>query len=294
MSAHLNLIPEHPVLRAGALEDANDCGQICYEAFKAISTQHNFPPDFPEPALAIGLLSGLLTHEAFYAVVAEDAGRVVGSNFLDERNTIAGVGPITVDPQYQNRSIGHQLMQSVLKRAAEKKFEGVRLLQAAYHNRSLSLYTKLGFVAREPISVIQGTPPRLNLPGYQVRPANLEDIETCNRICVQVHGHDRSAELFDAIKQGTARVVEYRGVIVGYTTLVAFFGHSVATSNDALKTLIANAEEYPGPGFHVPTRNFELFRWCLEQGLRVVQPMTLMTTGRYQDPSGPYLPSIYY
>ena len=36
-------------------------------------------------------------------------------------------------------------MAAVLQRAAAKNFPGVRLVQAAYHNRSLSLYTKLGF-----------------------------------------------------------------------------------------------------------------------------------------------------
>jgi hypothetical protein len=44
----------------------------------------------------------------------------------------------------------------------------------------------------------------------------------------------------------------------------------------------------------VPTRNAALFRWCLESGLRVVQPMTLMTIGLYNEPAGAYLPSILY
>jgi len=44
----------------------------------------------------------------------------------------------------------------------------------------------------------------------------------------------------------------------------------------------------------VPTRNAALFRWCLEQGLRVVQPMTLMSMGLYNEPACGYLPSILY
>jgi hypothetical protein len=32
----------------------------------------------------------------------------------------------------------------------------------------------------------------------------------------------------------------------------------------------------------------------LEQGLRVVQPMTLMTMGLYNEPVGAYLPSVLY
>lgn len=35
-------------------------------------------------------------------------------------------------------------------------------------------------------------------------------------------------------------------------------------------------------------------RWCLEEGLRVVQPMALMTMGPYAEPKGAYLPSVLY
>jgi hypothetical protein len=41
-------------------------------------------------------------------------------------------------------------MQAVMTWATERKFAGVRLVQAAYHNRSLSLYARLGFVVRQP------------------------------------------------------------------------------------------------------------------------------------------------
>jgi predicted N-acetyltransferase YhbS len=118
------------VLRPGTAADAAACGNICYEAFKAICTTHNFPPDFPTPEVAKGLLSMFLAHRDFYSVVAESEGRIVGSNFLDERSIIAGVGPITVDPTGQNRGVGGRLMQDVLDRAAQQKAVGVRLLQS--------------------------------------------------------------------------------------------------------------------------------------------------------------------
>jgi predicted N-acetyltransferase YhbS len=281
-------------LRPGTAEDAAACGQICYDAFSAIAGKHNFPADFPSAEVASELLSGFLSHPGFYSVIAESAGRIAGSNFLDERNSIAGIGPITVDPHIQNQTIGRRLMEDVLERVADKRLPGARLLQAAYHGRSLALYSKLGFVVREPLSTLQGTPPKVSPPGHRVRPATLEDLPHCNRLCVRVHGHDRGGELSDAISQGTARVVEHEGRIVGYTTIIAFFGHSVGETNDAVKALIAAAEVYPGPGFHVPTRNAELFRWCLDNGLRVVQPMTLMSIGLYNEPAAAYLPSIFY
>ena len=84
-------------LRPGRPEDASACGTICYEAFRTISESHNFPPDFPSAEVATGLMSMLLSKPDVYSVIAEADGRVIGSNFLWE-DTIAGVGPITVDP----------------------------------------------------------------------------------------------------------------------------------------------------------------------------------------------------
>jgi len=282
------------VLRLGTPADAKACGSICYEAFKAIGMALNFPPDFPSPEVASGLASMLLAHPEFYSVVAESDGRVVGSNFLDERATIAGVGPITVDPVGQNLGVGGRLMQNVLDRAAGQRAAGVRLLQAGYHNRSLCLYTKLGFVTREPISVLQGKPLRQKFAGYDVRPASSADLAACNSICLQVHGFDRSGELRDAIEQKTASVVEHVGRITGYTTGIAFFGHSVAETNRDLMALIAAAPEFGGPGFLLPTRNHEAFKWCLDGGLKLVFQMTLMTIGLYNEPNGAYMPSVLF
>ena len=76
--------------------------------------------------------------------------------------------------------------------------------------------------------------------------------------------------------------------------MLGFFGHSVGESNDDLKALLGQASEYAGPGFLLPTRNGELFRWCLDNGLRVGQPMTLMTIGLYNEPPGAYLPAVLY
>jgi len=90
---------------------------------------------------------------------------------MDERSSIAGVGPITVDPTFQNRSIGRMLMQAVLDRAGQVGFAGVRLLQATFHNRSLSLYTKIGFDPRELMVVMHGRSIGAVIEGCTVRSA---------------------------------------------------------------------------------------------------------------------------
>jgi len=282
------------VLRAGKPDDAERCGWICYEAFKTIAEHHNFPKDFTAPEMGVGLVSMLLSRNDIYSVVAEIEGKIVGSNFMWEQNLVAGIGPITVDPEVQNATVGRRLMLDVLRHAEERGFASVRLVQAAYHNRSLSLYTKLGFDTREPLSLISGPALNWKNSSHTVRTATDSDREACNALYFRVHGHDRNSELVDAINQGTASVVEHDGRITGYTTAIGFLGHAVGESNEDLQALIGAATEFSGPGFLLPTRNSELFRWCLEKGLRVVQPMTLMSKGLYNEPRGAFLPSIIY
>jgi N-acetylglutamate synthase-like GNAT family acetyltransferase len=282
------------VLRRGRPEDAQRGGLICYEAFKVIAEEHNFPPDVPSADAASGLLSSLLARADIYSVVAEIDGRVVGTNFLWESSLIAGVGPITVDPKLQNGQVGKQLMNDVLQRAREQNFAGVRLVQAAYHNRSLSLYVKSGFVVREPVEVLQGQALGLQIKGFGVREATQSDLHACNTLCRNVHGHDRNQDLIDAIKQKTASVVDRDGRITGYATMIGYFGHAVCETNEDLKALIGAAPAIVGPGLLLPSRNAELFQWCLHRGLRVVQPMTLMSLGLYNEPAGAFLPSVIY
>lgn len=281
-------------LRRGNASDAAAIGNICYRAFKAIADKHNFRPDFPNPDIASGLHSTLIGHERFFDIVAEIDGKIAGSGFLDERNPISGVGPITVDPELQNDGAGRALMRGLMERSAESGFAGIRLVQVAYHCRSLALYLKLGFEARELLACLQGPAIGQSIPGLAVRTATAEDLPACNRLCFLVHGHDRGGEVADAIAQNAARVVERLGRIAGYATLIGFSGHAVAETTDDLKALIGAAESFSGPGVLVPTRNGELMRWCLARGLRITQTLTLMTMGLYNQPDGAWLPSVTY
>jgi GNAT superfamily N-acetyltransferase len=281
-------------LRRATPQDASACGQICYDAFAAIGTQHNFPPDIPTPDVATGFMSMMFSSLAFYCVVAELDGRVVGSNVLDERAIIAGIGPITVDPTVQNAGVGRRLMHDVLDRARQQKAAGVRLVQAAFHNRSLSLYASVGFDVREPLSCIQGTRRTRSVAGCAVRPATTADLDVCNALSARVHGFDRGAELAQAIERGTALVVERGGAISGYSSHLGFFGHTTCESNQDLQALLASVDSYGGPGVLLPSRNTAMLRWCLGQGLRVTQPMTLMSLGLYNQPRGAWLPSISF
>lgn len=281
-------------IRRAVDADWQECGRICYVAFATLATRHGFPPDFPSVRAAAEPIRTLINHPQIYGVVAERDGRIVGSSFLDERSMISAIGPVSVDPDDQDGGVGRALMIAMIDRAAERRAPGVRLVQISYHNRSLSLYAKLGFDVRATFAAMHGEPVRLAMPGYSVRAATTADEAACNALCVRVHGHDRAVELREAIVAGTARVVERLGRITGYTAGVMYFSHSVAETNDDLYALIGAAEDYGTPGFLVPLDNAELFRWCLLHGLRVFFVTNMMTTGIYQQPRGAYMPSVGY
>ncbi len=281
-------------IRPAIAADVLECGRICYDAFASIATQHGFPPDFASVDVATALVSGLIAHPGFFSVVAECDGQIVGSSYLDERSMIVGVGHVTVAPDMEDRHIGKALVNALLQRSGQRRVPGVRLLQATYHYRSMSLYAELGFDVREPFAAMQGDPLALRIPGYGVRAATAADVEVCNALCLCVHGHDRRGELFDSLTEGGARVVERGGRITGYTTGIGFYGHSVAETNDDLQALIGAAEAFPGPGFLVPMRNTELLRWCLARELRVFVVVNLMTIGLYSEPRGASLASTWY
>ena len=281
-------------IREAVDADWPEAGRICYEAFAAVADQHGFPHDFPTVEAAAEPIRWLINHPGIYGVVAEKDGRILGSSFLDERGTISAIGPVSVDPATQDHHVGRKLMEAMLGRAHARNAPGVRLVQIAYHNRSLSLYAKLGMEVRGSFAAMHGTPLRRVFPGYDVRPATPDDEYACNSLCVRVHGHARAGEVREAIEAGSARVVERLGRITGYTTTISYFAHSVAETNDDLRALICEAEDFGTPGFLVPLSNNDLFRWCLEQGLRIFFVTNMMTTGLYQEPEGAYMPSVGY
>jgi GNAT superfamily N-acetyltransferase len=281
-------------IREASDGDADQCGRIFYGAFRSIAVRHNLPVEPSSPEFTRFKVGEMMASPGFAALVAERDGEVVGSAFADERSPIVGIGPVTVDPATQDRGVGRALMEALLARETGRDAAGIRLVQTAYHYRSLALYAKLGFTVREPLSVIQGDPPRVSVPGLGVRAAEHDDIDACGRLCVRVHGHERRQELQDAITAGTAVVIERPARITGYATGLGYGWHAVAETNEDLIALLGAAEAYVGLGVLVPSRNAELLRWCLANGLRVVQQSTLMTIGLYNEPSGPWLPSILF
>ena len=282
-------------LREATPADAEACAQIVFDAFGAIHDHHRFERDFPVLEAAAQMMGAWIPHPSVWGVVAEKDGRIVGSNFLDERSPIRGVGPITVDPEGQNAGVGRRLMEAVIERG--EGAAGIRLLQDAFHMRSLCLYESLGFDVKEPVAVTAGKPRSGPVDGIDVRPLVEEDIEECGALCERVHGFPRTNELPDALHAMTPFVAVRDGRITAYSTSVSFWpmNHGVAETEDDMRALLLGAAAATGEplAFLVPLRS-PLFRWSLTEGLRLVKPMNVMAMGEYQEPRGSWFPSVLY
>jgi predicted N-acetyltransferase YhbS len=283
-------------IRPATPADAEACGRIIYEAFKGIAERHNFRPDFPSADAGTQLADLFIRDPAVFGVVAEGDGRVVGSNFLSEWDAVRGVGPITIDPSLQARGTGRRLMEAVIERG--RGAAGVRLVQDSFNAASLSLYASLGFEVREPLVLIEGRPAGKLPAGFEVRAMRDEDLGAVAELGRRAHGFGRTGELKSLAPALKPFVALRGGRVTAYTTAPNFWplNHAVAESDEDLRALLAGACAATGEPLSLllPTRRAALFRWFLSEGLRVVKPMTLMTTGEYAEPRASYLPSVLY
>jgi GNAT superfamily N-acetyltransferase len=272
-----------------------ELARICFDAFGAIHDHHRFQRDFPVVEAAEQIIGNWISHPSIWGVLAERDGTILGSNFLDERDPIRGVGPITVDPEGQNAGVGRLLMRAVIQRGSGAP--GIRLLQDAFHMRSLCLYQSLGFDVKEPVAVMTGGPRSGPVEGVEVRPLNEGDLDECGSLCQKVHGFERTNELRDATHVFAPVVAERGGRIVAYATTVTFWpvGHGVAESDEDMQALLLGAAAAAGEplAFLVPLRS-GLFAWGLDEGLRLVKPMNVMAIGAYQEPQGSWFPNVLY
>ena len=285
-----------PELRPATPADAEACGRIIFDAFREIADQHGFPWDFPSVEAGTQPARTFIAAPIIYGVVAELDGRVVGSNFVAEGDPIRGIGPITVDPSVQGSGLGRRLMDAALARAGNAI--SVRLVQDAFNTHSISLYASIGFDVREPLLLMQGTPRSGPDLGFSVRPMTVEDVGTCGALCTAVHGIARTHELQEALQVFTPFVVEREGRITGYLSAATFWlmNHGVAETELDMRALLAGAGAMSAEPLSLllTTRQANLFRWGLHQGMRAIKPMTLMTMGHYQEPKGCYFPSVLY
>ena len=284
-----------PIIRPVRIEDVQAAAAAAFAAHSALASRTGHPSEHPTPAFSSGLMNFKVKDPNATGFVAEHAGGLVGSVFLNRfpSTPVAAIGPLTVDPAAEGCGAGRMLLEAALAAAHQARLDQVRLVQSPAHLRSLCLYIKLGFEAREPL-VLMTSGASAASTDRSVRVAVAEDIPLCERLCARVLGFARLDEIRLAVAQKAALVALSEGHITGYATGIGLRGHAVGETTADITALIAAAPVVTGPGFFAPVRNAQLMHWLLERGYRAVWPATLMSSGAYQEPAGAYLPSIAY
>jgi len=303
-------------VRPIAKEDLKTAAGICQEAFNAFNASVGLGPEFP-PTDVVDVPSGILNDafkEGFQGFVAVNAdGEVVGSNMVDMRDDVAGIGPITVSTSVQSGGVGKLLMKAVMKAAAEKGMRSVRLAQVASNRGSFSLYLGLGFDPYYACGQYEGflTPEAASgdSPGaLACQPLAEGLVEACSRLHFRVCGLHRRGDIAAAVggPNPACVVLDASGAVVAYTTGSFLSGHTVAASEEAFKSLVAaqsravqTAQAAGAPlaptTFFVPHRYPQLLRWLARSGFRLQRQVTQMGYGPYTQPAnGFYFPSISY
>jgi len=276
-------------------EHVGEMGRICYEAFKELHERHHLPLDLPSTDVARQVMGMLVGRSDFYSVVALLDGQVVGSNFLSLADEVAGIGPVSVEPRHQGKSVGLALMQDVVEHGRRCGTGNIRLLQETINASSLSLYASMGFDAREEVAYLQAAAAPAANPNC--RPVTDEDLPAVERLSAGIYRASRRNEVAAAIRYGFSPLLYERdGRITGYL-IPGLFGHGVAEYEDDACALVGEMARRLPPHaarFFCPVRESGLFRKVLKMGCRTIKVWTLMTLGAYEPPREVWMPSVLY
>lgn len=286
----IELIPATP-------DHAEAVGRIFFDAFDQLARRHGFVPEVFSREFAMNAARSFTTRPDMYGIVAVEEGIVIGHNFVQLTDAVAGIGPIAIDPARQSNGLGRRMMTHVIDHCLKHHGPQVRLYQEGYNMVSLSLYTDLGFVVTEPV-VVMTVPPGEDV---SVRKLRHDDVDAADALCLATHKVSRRNELHSMITHGPeidchphARFTQ--GRLTGFV-VPGFFGFAAGeTPEDVVKTARVAIGALPEPLRRIvmPTRNGELYRLALREGFRSIKLGQMMALGPYETPSGHWCPSFAY
>lgn len=280
-----------------APEHAESIARIFFDAFDQLARRHGFVSEIFSREFALGAANAFVTRPDMYGIVAIEEGNVIGHNFVQLTDAVAGIGPICVDPARQSRGLGRRMMRHVIDHSLEHHGPMIRLYQESFNMVSLSLYTELGLTVTDPVVI-------LSVPvgeDANVRKLTLADVDAADALCVETQKVSRKNELRSMIEHGGAlscyphgRFTD--GRLSGFV-VPGFFGFSAGrTPEDVIDTARVAVGAFPPPLRRIilPTRNGELYRYGLKQGCRSIKLGQMMAMGPFEAPTGHWTPSVAY
>ncbi|MEV7357634.1 thioester reductase domain-containing protein [Kitasatospora sp. NPDC091276] len=301
-------------VRKAAWEDLPAMAGICFEAFNTLNASLGLAPEWSSVDEVTEMFRDRLAAPGCLAYVAVDgAGSVTGSNFLVLGESVAAFGPLSVAPGAQGGGVGRLLMDEVIGAAARHDRDSVRAVQVTNNLGAYRLYSSLGFVPYEQLSLVAGyaPPTPANMAGFTVRAMTEDDVPACQELYRSVNGHARDGEIHMAAKRAFGWSQPYvvvdrsSGTLAGYTTGLSDLGHLTAASEAAARALYTGAGELmrravpdgAPPRLRIPGRLLpETLSWAFRtRGIALERLETLVVRGSYTAPQeGVYCPGLSY
>ena len=276
--------------------DAENCGRIGYEGFRAINERHGLALNFPSAEAASQRLLVAIRNPLVFGAVAETSGRILAFVFSSERDPICAVGPIVTAAAFQGQGVGRQLLNALRPRTrCTRCLPASECVQCAFPLPLCGAWVRM---LREHFVVMAGSPQSAPSSEWEIRHLMELDVPQCEKLHQRVHGYSRTNELRDAILMATPIVALRGGLVRAYMAAPTNWlaNHGVSETEEDMQALFLGAAKVVQGALSclIPVRRATLFRWCLQQRLRSINLMTLMTIGEYQEPQGSYFPSILY
>jgi predicted N-acetyltransferase YhbS len=124
--------------------DIDRVGEILYEGFTAVASHYGYASNVSSLQEGKLIAWAILHHGPSEKLVVEADKRVVGSTHLSLRGDIAGLGPTVIDPHFQGKSMGRELISAVLKKAENQS--SIRTILEAFNPAVFALiYFSLEF-----------------------------------------------------------------------------------------------------------------------------------------------------
>jgi len=297
---------------ANTPEDINSCSGLLLSAFTTVANEHDFIPAFQTIEETTRICVMELSHPDIYGVVAQlDYGEheIVGCGFLSLLDSVRGVDVVAIHPDYQGFGIGRAILTHLLEKSEKVGCESLRLVQDSYNLVSFGLYIKMGFQAKEMLSVFKKAEEEqeeeeIEDKNFELFKMTEQDAEACNEMFQQCNGSSRLNEIKWCLNTSISEDVvphivreKASGKLVGYTLGLCLDGHSVAENEDVMKFIILNARKISknDPSILLMPRLFpNIAEWLLTRGYTIMRCSTLMCKGKYSDPKKFYIPTIVY
>ncbi len=147
-TATMNMQPLEGAVKAGVRNmtraDLDRVGEILCTAFNAGAERHGYAPRIKSIQEGTAWAWTILRHAPHEILVADVADRIAGIGCLHPRGDRGGIGPVAVDPAYQGKGIGRQLMEALIEKT--NALQSVRLFQESFNPASFSLYYSFDFL----------------------------------------------------------------------------------------------------------------------------------------------------